>query len=331
MSRDSHADAADSLVRLYRTTPRAVACDRHPDYHTTRWAEQRAAEHGLPLLRVPHHLAHVAAGMGEHGLEPPVLGVAWDGTGYGSDATAWGGEFILVTRQGWQRSAHLRPFRLPGGEAAVREPRRAAVGLLYELFGGELVEMDHLPPVAACTAAERRTLTVLIERRLNAPITTSAGRLFDAVSALLGLCQTAAYEGQAACRLEWAAGEALRWPRYTLPLSPAAVGGPLVIDWGPALRAILADRGAGLPAAEIAAAFHHGLAEAIAGTAAHVDAGCVVLTGGCFQNRLLTEYAVSALEQAGRRAYWHQRVPPGDGGLALGQALWAARQLRGQT
>jgi hydrogenase maturation protein HypF len=327
LARDAHAGAGADLLRLYGVRPRVLACDLHPDYHSTRWAEELAADNHLTLVRVQHHLAHVAAAMAEHGISPPVLGIAWDGTGYGTDGTVWGGEFLLVTDENWRRVGHLRPFRLPGGAAAVREPRRAALGLLFELCGEAVLDMERLPPVATFPRPERRTLLKLLAQDMNTPITSSAGRLFDGVSALLGLCQVAGYEGQAACRLEWCAdGAAAPGRGYVFPVTVNGEAGQ-VVDWGPALRRILADLAAGVTATEIAAAFHTGLADAMAVAAAGVGVKTVVLTGGCFQNALLTRMAAAALEAAGHRVYWHERVPPGDGGLALGQAAWADRLL----
>lgn len=331
-ARDAYEAAGEDLQRLCGGGLRALACDLHPDYHSTRMAERWAAQGGLPLIRVQHHLAHVVAAMAEHGLTPPVLGVAWDGTGYGADGSIWGGEFLLVDAEGWRRVAHLRAFRLPGGEAAIRDPRRSALGLLHEIFGDAGAERTHLPPVAALTAAERRTLAVMLARNVNAPLASSAGRLFDAVSALLGLSLGPGYEGQAACALEWAAADAGGGTPYPFAIEPAAAGGAeWIIDWAPAVRAILRDRDAGRPPAAMSAAFHAGLAAAIAGVARRMGVEDVLLTGGCFQNARLTEETVAALGRAGHRPWWHRQVPPGDGGLALGQAVWAARELRGDA
>ena len=388
---------------------------------------------GLPVVAVQHHLAHVVACMAEHGLEPPVLGVAWDGTGYGPDGTVWGGEFLHVTAAGWRRVAHLRPFRLPGGEAAMREPRRSALGLLYAAYGRGCLTMTDLAPVAGLRRSRARRARHMLERGINAPMTTSAGRLFDAVAALLGLRQQSSYEGQAAMELEWAidkaenistqsppklldsfsneeTGSGLPSPHPLIPaqagtqpvsvatddqdsslpppligdraldaLGPrsrlrgdervgiarspregrlppytiAAGGGrprsrpdergyafpilenpgaPLIVDWAPALGEIIADLRTGAPPSTISARFHLGLAAAIAAVAARIGEERVVLTGGCFQNAFLTEAAIGALRAAGLAPYWHRNVPPNDGGLALGQALWAASLIeRGEV
>ena len=327
-ARTVHARAVADSVRLLHIEPRLVACDLHPEYASAHAAEAT----GLPHIAVQHHLAHVAACMAEHGLVPPVLGVAWDGAGYGPDRTIWGGEFLLVTPAGWRRVAHLRRFRLPGGEAAMRESRRAALGLLYEAFGEKAFAMTALAPMAAFTPAERSVLCAQLQREVNAPLTSSVGRLFDAFAALTGLRQRADYEGQAAAALEWAA-EGQADPRcYEFPLREKSEDEPLIVDWRPALETCLADLRAGTNAGAISAAFHAGLAAAIAAVAQRTGERCVALTGGCFQNARLTEAAVAALRAAGCEPIWHESIPPNDGGLALGQATWAAwSSQRGET
>jgi hydrogenase maturation protein HypF len=319
-ARDGYDAAVADLVRLHRVTPRAVVRDLHPDYHSTG----QASVFGVPTLAVQHHVAHIAACMAEHRLTPPVLGVAWDGNGFGPDGTVWGSEFIHLTRSGWERVAHLRPFRLPGGEAAVREPRRSALGLLFSAFGRDAFAMTDLAPVAAFAPAEQATLGVMLERGVNAPLTTSAGRLFDAVAALIGLRQRTTYEGQAAAELEGIAVDAMAVGAYEFPILPGGNEKPLIVDWAPALELIIADVRAGAPPGAIAEAFHAGLAAAIAGVAIRIREARVVLGGGCFQNARLTEATVVALSSAGMTPYWPQRLPPNDGGLALGQAYWAA-------
>jgi len=325
-ARDAYDNAIGDIVRLHDTPPRLVVRDLHPDYHSTRVAEGM----GTPVVAVQHHLAHVAACMAEYGLAPPLLGVAWDGTGYGPDGTIWGGEFLLVTKTGWRRVAHLRPFPLPGGEAAVREPRRSALGLLFAAFGRDALSLTHTAPVANFTASERDTLATVLERGVNAPLTTSAGRLFDAVASLTGLRQRTSYEGQAAAELEWAAGNEQALRPYALTVRQGAdTGAPLVVDWEPALHAILADLAAGIAPGAISAAFHDGLALVIAEVAARIGQKTVALTGGCFQNARLTEATIAAVRAARMTPWWHERVPPNDGGLALGQAYWAARMTGG--
>jgi hydrogenase maturation protein HypF len=324
-ARGTYLRSITDLAQLHGVEPQLAVRDLHPDYASSRAAE----ELGLPVIAVQHHLAHVLACMAEHGIAPPLLGVAWDGTGYGPDGTIWGGEFLLVTEAGWRRVAHLRPFRLPGGEAAAREPRRAALGLLHEAFGEKAFAMTDLAPVAAFSAAERMVLETMLARGINAPLTSSAGRLFDAFAAICGLRQCASYEGQAAAELEWAAdGHALRRP-YSFPVREATKSeARLVIDWQPALQAALSDLATGSAPGAVSGALHDGLAAAIAAVATRIGHRRVILTGGCFQNARLTEATVDALREAGYEPVWHRRVPPNDGGLALGQATWAGWTLQ---
>jgi hydrogenase maturation protein HypF len=268
--------------------------------------------------------------MAEQGITPPALGAAWDGAGLGPDGTIWGGEFLLVTAAGWRRVAHLRTFRLPGGEAAMREPRRAALGLLHEAFGADALAMTDLAPIAAFSAGERDVLGTMLARGVNAPLTSSAGRLFDAFASLCGLRQHASYEGQAAAELEWAADEPAGARSYALAIrDPVKPADPLVLDWQPALEQALADLREGAAPGAISAALHEGLAKAIAAVAARVGEARVALSGGCFQNLRLTEGALKALRAGGHQPIFHRRVPPNDGGIALGQAVWTAWSQQG--
>jgi hydrogenase maturation protein HypF len=310
---------SDDLLRLYDLTPQAVACDAHPDYLSTR----HAAGTGLPLVHVQHHYAHVLSCMAENGLEGPVLGVSWDGTGYGLDHTIWGGEFLRVTESGFQRVAHLRTFRLPGGEHAVKEPRRTAIGLLYEMEGDRFAAREELAPVRSFEPRERTLLAQALANRINAPLTSSAGRLFDAVAALLGLRLTTRFEGQAAMELEWTIRDVETDASYPFQIEPKQ--GILIVDWEPLVRALLADLKGGAALGTMAARFHNALANMIVAIATQVDIKTIALSGGCFQNRYLTERTVRGLAAAGFSPHWHQRVPPNDGGIALGQVLAAAR------
>jgi hydrogenase maturation protein HypF len=338
-----------SLQGLYGHRPETIVCDAHPDYQSTQFARKS----GLPVVAVQHHHAHVAACMAENDLEPPVLGVAWDGTGYGLDGTIWGGEFLNVTGVSFRRLATFRSFRLPGGEKAIREPRRTALGLLYEMFGPELLSMGDLAPVKAFSASELRILGTMLEKDLNSPVTSSVGRLFDAVGSLVGLGQETRYEGQSAQRLEWAlkgvttdAAYPLRLAHQTappdsvppvVPSTHGVAGNPqasIIVDWEPLIWGILEDVRRKLPVGFIAAKFHNTLVETVIGVARLVGQERVVLTGGCFQNRYLTERAVGRLVREGFRPYWHQRIPPNDGGIALGQlaaAAWSQGALRRET
>jgi hydrogenase maturation protein HypF len=313
--------AREDVPAAYRIRPTQLACDLHPDYYATRQA--RAA--GLPVVAVQHHHAHVAACMADNGLSGPVLGVAWDGTGYGPDGTIWGGEFLLADERAFYRIATCRRFRLPGGDHAVKEPRRAAVGLLAELWGEALWGREELAPLQSFTASERLPLRRMIARGINAPQTSSVGRLFDAIAALLELHQQTSFEGQAAMALESAIGGERTDDVYPFQM---AGEGMIVLDWGPMVDALLAARAGGETIPRLAAMFHNTLCEMIVAVAERAGRERVVLTGGCFQNRYLTERAVHRLRSAGFLPYWHRQVPPNDGGLALGQLVVAAARSR---
>lgn len=316
--------AIESFLRLYPMRPRWIAADRHPDYASSRYA--RTA--GIPLIEIQHHHAHVAACMAENELEGDVLGVCWDGTGYGEDGAVWGGEFLRTEGTGFARVAAMRRFRLPGGDRAVREPRRSALGVLYEILGDAVFGETGLAPVRAFSAAELPVLGTMLLRGIHSPWTTSAGRLFDAVASLAGLRQRLRFEGQAAMELEFAAEGtgADAYPFGILdPERPG--GGPLGVDWEPLIRAVIADVRASAPPAKISGRFHNALADIIVAVARRVGAPCIALTGGCFQNKILLERAVGRLREEGFRPYWHQRIPPNDGGIALGQIAAASRSL----
>ncbi len=309
------------LGRLYNLEPRAVACDLHPDYLSSRYAEKL----GLPLVRVQHHYAHVLSCMTENGLSAPVLGVAWDGTGLGTDGTVWGGEFLRVEENGFERVGHLRPFRLPGGDRAAREPRRAALGLLFELFGPEVFQRSDLLPVQAFSAGELILLRSMLERGVSAPLTSSIGRLFDAAAALIGLRQRARFEGQAAMELEFALEGVAPGESY-----PHGLNDRGIMDWSPLVVGLLEDLCGGVSLATLAARFHDTLVEGIVAQARRAGVRDVVLTGGCFQNVALLTRAVRGLEGAGFRPAWHRHIPPNDGGIALGQLMASARLARSE-
>ncbi len=332
------------LLRLWEAAPVAIAHDLHPDYLSTRWARRAAAgdesegplppailaaarEGRLRLVPVQHHHAHLASCLAENGVEGAALGVTWDGTGYGTDGTVWGGEFLLGDAAGYTRVAHLRPFRLPGGDAAVKEPRRAALALLFELFGEAALGRDDLSPVASFSGAERTLLARMLATGTRSPMTTSAGRLFDAVAALVGLHPRAGFEGQAAMALEALADPSERGA-YPFPLvAGAASGTPATLDWGPLVLALLEDGARGVGVAIRSARFHNALVDGIAAVARLAGAPRVALSGGCFQNRLLFGRASARLAADGFQLFAHRLVPPNDGGIALGQVLVAAARI----
>ena len=303
------------VKELWGHQPQAVACDMHPDYLST----QAAHGMGLPVRPVQHHVAHILSCMAENEVEPPLLGVSWDGTGYGTDGTIWGGEFLIIREQGWERFAHLRPFRLPGGDRAIKEPRRCALGVLYEMLGDDAFELLE----QVFTEGERRLLRQSLRQGVNAPITTSAGRLFDAVASLTGLRQVVNFEGQAAMELEFLTHDVHTDETY--PFSLCEGTPPHMLDWSPTIQAVLQDIQEGVSPSLIAARFHNTLVEMMVVVARAAGIERVALSGGCFQNAYLTEGAVRRLGEEGFRPYWHQRVPPNDGGIALGQMVGAAR------
>jgi hydrogenase maturation protein HypF len=315
----------NDFERLYDAEPRWIAHDGHPDYLSTQFARSLLAHKAGPRgVSVQHHIAHVLACAAENELAPPLLGVSWDGTGHGLDGTVWGGEFFLVTATACRRVAHLRQFRLPGGAQAVKEPRRAMLGMIYEVFGESALAASDAPPMKSFAAADLPALAGMLRSGFNSPLTSSAGRLFDAVAAFLGLRQIVRFEGQAAMELEFALDGIETDETYSFEMEcQEQTDGEsmLVVDWRPIVRGILADVKGKLPVGLISAKFHNALAEVIVAVARRAGQPQVALSGGCFQNRYLTERVDARLEREGFRPYWPQRIPPNDGGIALGQIV----------
>lgn len=305
-----HKALMDDLARYYQIQPEQVLCDQHRDYRSTR----TALNLDLPLTRIQHHQAHGFAVMAEQKLTLPILAVTWDGTGYGLDGTIWGGEAFLITEQGIDRFASLTPFALPGGEAAIRDPRRIALACLQELG------LEH-PVQETFTNQERQTIETMINNNINCPKTSSLGRLFDGVSALLGLCYHQQFEGDAAMALEFEAMKAWEKDSSVYPVVWNLDTGLWRLDWRPMVAALVRDQNNGVAVPEMAARFHRSLIEAIGQVARKCGLQRVTLSGGCFQNRLLLEGSQKALSDKGFHVFWPQQFPPNDGGLALGQ-IW---------
>lgn len=345
------------LQSLFAVKPEFVGADMHPDYLSTRFAleltrppaasDKPKHERRPRHVGVQHHIAHVLSCMAENELTPPVLGVSWDGTGYGLDGTIWGGEFFRVTKESIERVAHLRPFRLPGGEMAIKEPRRAALGLLHELTQSpeKSVLQTQQELVRTFSPAKLAGLRSALARGINSPWCSSAGRLFDAVAAIVGLRQRTRFEGQAAMELEFALEGVATDEVYAVEIqSPGLQAGEaargkseirnpkseMVLDWSSMIAEIAADVKRGVAVGLISAKFHNALAEAIVSVAKHLGCDRVALSGGCFQNCYLTERTVRRLRAEGFQPYWHQRVPPNDGGISLGQVVAALRSIRAQ-
>jgi hydrogenase maturation protein HypF len=321
---DSAAFFAESFAdfsRLLRLEPEVVVSDLHPDYPTTEFARAIAAERGLPLLQVQHHYAHIAGCLAEHGESGPVIGVSWDGTGYGEDGAVWGGEFLLADRRAYRRSYHLRNVPMPGGEAAIRHPLRMALAHLARALGPDEAVRRLAPRMGeeACQQA----LAVMARPRFS-PQTSSAGRLFDAVSAYLGICEAEPYEGQPAIEME-AAGAPGPAESYEFGYD----GNEVTLDgvW----RGICADAAHGGPSGRIVARFHATMARVVVETCRRMreqsGVALVALSGGVMQNRTLLGLAVPALEAEGLRVLLPSLVPPNDAGMSFGQAAWALAEL----
>lgn len=290
--------------------------DKHPAYYTTHYLEKR----GIQSAAVQHHQSHVWAGMIDNQIQPPFFSIVWDGTGWGEDGTIWGGEAFLVTREGMQRLASLYPFRLPGGEKAVREPRRPCLGALYAIYGENLLQTSGKELAAMFDQEELQILLNALMKGINSPICSSIGRLFDAVSALLGCCTISHFEGEAALVLEAMAHKAKNDPvHYHIPLLKEK--GHWLMDWRPMFLQIAEDKREAVPVPEIALAFHKALAQCIVALAEIAGQKNVLLTGGVMQNKLLAEEAVDKLRQTGFTPYWHHNIPPNDGGLSVGQLI----------
>ncbi|MDO9213914.1 MAG: carbamoyltransferase HypF [Methylococcales bacterium] len=328
------------VSQFYALTPERVISDTHPDYVSSLYAQQS----GLPVQTVQHHYAHILACMAEHQLQPPVLGIAWDGTGLGTDKQLWGGEFLQIEPHGWQRVAHCRPFPLVGGFAAIKEPRRAALGLLYAWQGEAIFNEEYAPLLSAFSVAELKLLRGMLKNQLNCPMTTSIGRLFDAFASLLGLCHISEFEGQAAMALEACAmnngrREFIRavmptarinsrppfhsWecsngaPRHAYP-TKFIEANCLILDWQPILTGVLADLNKTSPE-QIAANIHRTLANWVFAVTEKTHATRLVFSGGCFQNAYLVDAIVNAEQAKHYQLFRHATIPPNDGGLALGQ------------
>ncbi len=319
---ESYQQAISHWKQLFDLKPEIVAYDLHPEYLSTKFALTL----DLPAIGVQHHHAHIAAVMAEHGLREQVIGVAFDGTGYGTDGTLWGGEFLVADLKGFERAAHCRYLPLPGGAKAIREPWRMAAWVLYELYGDHVFDLG-----IRCVnewPAHWRLAIQAAATGLNSPLTSSAGRLFDAAAAILGLRQTINYEGQAAVELEQiSAGKKGELLPYDIKR-----GTPAVLDFMPAFASMVTKIRSGKDAPSLAASFHstiaHGIVSMISTIHSQTGLRHVALSGGVFQNLTLLIQVVTMLKQQSLSVYWHRHVPPNDGGVALGQAIIAGTRSR---
>lgn len=301
----------DDFKLLYNAEPEIIISDLHPEYISTKYAKQLSEK----IEQVQHHYAHVAACRFENQVEGDALGVSWDGTGYGLDGTVWGGEFFLTDDNSYKHFAQFRKFVLPGGEKAIKEPRRSLTGILFEIAGVSFVNEFSDLIENKFTSAEIGILLNMLSKKINSPVTSSAGRLFDAVSSLLGICDRTNYEGQAAMMLEFAA-DLNEKGSYPFEIKETD---KLIIDWQPILISMINDLRKDINSSFISTKFHNTLAKVILEIVKRSELNKVVLSGGCFQNALLTERTINLLQENKYKVYWHQRIPPNDGGIALGQ------------
>jgi hydrogenase maturation protein HypF len=323
-----HFDSTISLYkRLFHIKPEIIAHDLHPDYLATKYA-QELGESGIKLIPVQHHHAHIASCLADNGLESPVIGVAFDGTGMGADGNIWGGEFLIADYRNYKRVGHLEYLPLPGGDAAVKRPRRTAIGYILTLLGKNALNHD-LPVMREADDMEIEVIKRQIERRINSPLTSSMGRLFDAISALLGIRGEIDYEGQAAVELEMAAyGEDYTHVQESYPYRIVENEGIRIVRLKDLLSAVMEDLHQGIPKERISVKFHNTVARMI-NELCHLIAdetpmvSGVALSGGVFQNRLLLRKTVSLLESSGFQVFTHRQVPCNDGGISLGQAVIA--------
>ncbi len=316
-----------SLRRRCKSRPGIIACDLHPEYISTRLAEDMA-EKGARLKPVQHHEAHVASCMADNAVKGAVIGIAFDGTGFGRDGNVWGGEFFTGSIKGFKRAAHLKYIPMPGGEASIKKPWHMAWSYLYNIYGMRFkgLKIDFL---RGLDRAKIDLLVQIIDKKINSPLTSSMGRLFDAVSSLLGICYAAEYEGQAAIELEKAIKrQATRdngQGKYTFRYKDKH--GVIVIDWVPVIRGIIKDIQARKGKAEISLKFHNAICAMIKEVCILLrkkyKISKVCLSGGVFQNRYLTSRTKPLLEEEGFKVYSHKKVPAHDGNIALGQAVLA--------
>lgn len=334
-----YEEMLERFVRWFRLDPGVVAHDLHPDYLATRFARRYASERGVPLVGVQHHHAHIASVMAENGVTAPVIGLALDGTGYGTDETIWGCEFMLADRADFERAGHLKYVPLPGGDAAVKHPYRVALSHLHAA-GEEGVAEWGAKLFPLVDESEIKLVTQQIEKRVNCIDTSSAGRLFDAASALLGVCAEISYEAQAAIELESlvdrSTASVMTGPHYPFELGPGHTEDGrergFVIDAGPAVLGLLGDVASGTDRRVIAEAFHNTVArfsfEAARWIAQVSGITTVALSGGVFQNRYLLASLVELLERGGFRVLLNREVPTNDGGVSLGQAVVGGERAR---
>jgi hydrogenase maturation protein HypF len=318
----------DLYQQLFRVKPEILAYDLHPEYLSTKYALTYAAEKGLPAIGVQHHHAHIVGCLVENGFDGQVIGIAFDGVGYGTDGNLWGGEFLVCDRGNFERVAHLEYAPMPGGATAIHKPYRMALGYIYALLGPEM-PLDSLPIMSKIPYEEVNIIRTQLVRRLNSPLTSGAGRLFDAVSALAGVRGQVDYEAQAAIELEMIApDDVTQFEPYPFIIDDNK---PAVIKLHDLISAVVNDVQKGIEPGVVSARFHLTMTQVILETCRLISQKSglktVALSGGVFQNRLLLNLVVNALEKEGFNVLTHHLVPCNDGGISLGQAVVANYQI----
>lgn len=310
---ESFKNTINNLRTLYEFKPEIIVCDKHPDYISSNFAEIQ----NLPLRKVQHHYAHALSCMLDNKLKPPVLGIVWDGTGYGDDDKVWGGEFILILDNSYKRIACLHSFKLPGGNKAMKDPKRSALGILYEV--PNLEKNLELSFFKEFSKQELSLLQQMLSLDINVFLTTSIGRLFDGVAAILGICYENTFEGQSCMMLEHATLKFKTEDSYTYNI--IRIKYPYIIDWKSMIQEIIQDINKKISSEKISVKFHNTLAEIIVDIAKISQVKNILLSGGCFQNKYLTERAIFRLEQENFVPFFHQKVPSNDEGIAIGQIV----------
>jgi hydrogenase maturation protein HypF len=312
---NSYIKVINDLEKFYEVKPVKITCDMHPDYLSTNFALRMSTE----TVQVQHHYAHILSCMAENSLEGRLLGVSWDGTGYGTDGTIWGGEFITANGKDFIRTACIKPFMLPGGEKSIHEIWRTGFSLLYEVYGsGADKYFPH-------KEKDLKIIEQMLEKRINSPFTSSVGRLFDGVASIMNIRQFANFEAQGAMELEFETYNRANLNcdiyNYSFEKNPS---GFMEINWHEMIREITGELHSGISGSIISVKFHNTLADIIKAAAEIINYDRVVLSGGCFQNKYLLEKSIENLRRSGFKVYWHQRVPTNDGGISLGQIKYAS-------
>ena len=316
-------ESIDNLEKIFKVNPQIIACDLHPDYFSTKYAAEIGAKKGIKIIRVQHHHAHIVSCMAENNIKETVIGVAFDGTGYGDDGNIWGGEFLLCDLKQYSRIGHLKYFALPGGDKAVIEPWRMTYSYLYSIYGKKARSLK-IDFTKRLNSDKLLIIEKMIDRRINSPLTSSCGRLFDAVSSLIGIKDEVSYEGQAAMEMESICASEIE-EGYGFNIYKE--NGEFIIDPNKIFKDIINDLKKGIKKEIIAAKFHNTIADFTVNLCSKIRKNTginkIALSGGVFQNCYLVEKVIYLLEENNFQVYIQRKVPPNDGGISLGQAVVA--------